>query len=105
MNSEGTATASQMGMRPLNRPSTSSIRNTSAKPKAEARRRPSRRPMTGDRKPPTMPNTLNTSAPSVASRKSLPNSEALISGRYQPTAKYWMDWPICTVAASSVRGR
>ncbi|KAG1252693.1 hypothetical protein G6F65_017806 [Rhizopus arrhizus] len=28
--------------------------------------------------------------------KSLPNKAALISGRYQPTAKYWIDWPICT---------
>ncbi|MNT52733.1 hypothetical protein D3C72_1897720 [compost metagenome] len=37
--------------------------------------------------------------------KSLPNSAALIRGRYQPTAKYWMDCPICTVAARIVRGR
>ncbi|KAG0734632.1 hypothetical protein G6F24_018878 [Rhizopus arrhizus] len=37
--------------------------------------------------------------------KSLPNKAALISGRYQPTAKYWIDWPICTVAARIVRGR
>jgi len=79
--------------------------NTAAKPNADARRSPSRRPMTGDRKPPKMPQMLNTSAPSVAYTKSLPNSAALISGRYQPMPKYWIDCPICTVAARIVRGR
>ncbi|MNR53613.1 hypothetical protein D3C85_1736530 [compost metagenome] len=66
MNSDGTTTATHIGILPLNRPSTSSITKTAAKPNAEARRSPSLRPISGDRKPPKMPHTLNTSAPMVA---------------------------------------
>ncbi|MNV72117.1 hypothetical protein D3C71_1651790 [compost metagenome] len=94
MNSEGTMTATHSGILPWKVPRISSIRNTAAKPNADARRNPSLRPMYGDKKPPKMPNTLNTRAPMVAKMKSLPNRAALIKGKYQPTAKYWIDWPI-----------
>ncbi|MCY1376461.1 hypothetical protein D9M69_639510 [compost metagenome] len=66
MNSDGTTTASHSGILPWKVPRISSIRNTAANPNAEARRRPSLRPMKGDRNPPKMPKMLNTSAPIVA---------------------------------------
>ncbi|MNF13266.1 hypothetical protein D3C80_2150380 [compost metagenome] len=66
MNSEGTITASQVGMVSWNRPMMTSMTKTAPKPMAEALRKPSTRPMTGEENPPMMPNTLNTSVPSMA---------------------------------------